>query len=69
MKLNECIGLNASFETTMGCMAHHKPRIRYNARYANPHLNQYRYNYAISFQTQKLTPHDACSHLSECASP
>ncbi len=49
--LNERIGLNASFEATMRAWLH-KLRVRYDARYANPHLNQYRYNYEISFQTQ-----------------
>jgi hypothetical protein len=46
----ECINRNHH-----GSMAHHKPRVRYDARYANPHLNQYRYNYEISFQRQKPT--------------
>ena len=35
-----------------GSMAHHKPRVRYDARYANPQFNQYRYNYEMSFRTQ-----------------
>jgi hypothetical protein len=38
-----------------GSMAHHKPTTRYDARYANPHLNQYRYHYEISFQRETDT--------------